>query len=166
VSGGTGQQPSRLLAGVPAGEGSETTGRGWYGQVTKKEPAGRGIGSRSFPSYRGSKGTPPSGPCGGKGKPVDRTVGGTHGGCTETQNRVNETTTDSKTGRREMLRQRVNDGDRLAKLSTEEPDALIAHVRICGGPARVTSRSLPDQCYIRPSAALMRPTALLTVLYG
>jgi hypothetical protein len=50
----------------------------------------RARGSRSFPS----------GPWGGKGKPVDRTVGGTQGGCTGTRNRVNETPTDSKTGRR------------------------------------------------------------------
>jgi hypothetical protein len=64
-----------------------------------------------------------------------------------------------------MLRQRVNDGDRLAKLSTEEPDALIAHVRICGESARVTSPVYPTnntpRIGVSYSACL---TARLTVL--
>src|SRR5207244_4051269 len=40
----------------------------------------------------------PRGPGGGKGAPSHRTVGGKHGGCSGTRNRVNATTTDSGTG--------------------------------------------------------------------
>jgi hypothetical protein len=32
---------------------------------------------------------------------------------------------------------------RLAKLFLEEPDALIGHVRVCGGSGRVTARFYP-----------------------
>jgi hypothetical protein len=34
---------------------------------------------------------------------------------------------------------------RLAKLFPEEPDALIGHVRVCGGSGRVTARFYPAE---------------------
>ena len=44
------------------------------------------------------RGNHPEGPRGEKGTPCHDTVGGKHGGCIETQNRGDETTTDRKTG--------------------------------------------------------------------
>src|SRR5208282_2325400 len=45
-------------------------------------------------------GEPPEGPRGEKGTPCHDTVGGKHGGCIETLNRANKTTTDRGVGTR------------------------------------------------------------------
>src|SRR5271157_3309772 len=47
-------------------------------------------------------GEPPEGPRGEKGTPCHDTVGGTHGGCIETHNRVQEPTTVAASGTRRI----------------------------------------------------------------
>ena len=61
--------------------------------------------------------------------PCHGTVRGTDGGDTGPRDHLHETTTDSRSG--------------LANPWHEEPDARIAHVRICGSPGRATARGHP-----------------------
>ena len=49
---------------------------------------------------------------------------------------------------------------RLAKLFLEEPDALIGHVRVCGGSGRATARFYPASSGVN-GAALANRGALL-----
>jgi hypothetical protein len=57
-----------------------------------------GGGESERPIVSSKRGNHLEGPRGEKGTPCHDTVGGKHGGCIETQNRDNETTTDHKTG--------------------------------------------------------------------
>ena len=70
----------------------------WYRQAkaTKRgETGGRESERLIVPTRRGNW---TDGPRGGKGAPFQGTVGGNHGGCSETRVRVTATTTDSKDG--------------------------------------------------------------------
>ena len=71
------------------------------------------------------------------------TVGGHDGENTESRYRLTETATDSEAG---QLGHRVRDGIfcRVAKPCLEEPDASIAHVRICRGAWAGNRPGLPD----------------------
>ena len=62
----------------------------------------------------------------GSGTSGDKPAGGAHGGGIELQFRVNVTPVDSENGFAAV--------DCEAKVSLEEPDAVILHVRICGSP--------------------------------
>jgi hypothetical protein len=45
----------------------------------------------------------------------------------------------------------------LAKLFPEEPDALIGHVRVCGGSGRATARFYPAGARVNVSAVKKSP---------
>ncbi len=82
----------------------------WYPRNSYVSPEFYGIGSRvtervekdggesECPIVSLKRGNHPEGPRGEKGTPCHDTVGGTHGGCIETLNRANNTTTGHKTG--------------------------------------------------------------------
>src|SRR5262249_25570500 len=73
------------------------------GTAKRREPsdAERAAGSRSASHYRGSGGTKPEGPRGGKEAPEHGTVRGKYGGDIELHDRINETRADSKAGARD-----------------------------------------------------------------
>src|SRR5262245_57455235 len=71
--------------------------QGWYRQ-TKATKCGETGGRESErPVVPRKPGNHSEGPGGGKRAPCHETVGGKHGGCIETRNRVHKTTTDRTT---------------------------------------------------------------------
>src|SRR5262249_28374655 len=87
------------VAPYPAGANSRRSD----GTAKRREPsdAERAAGSRSASHYRGSGGTKPEGPRGGKEAPEHGTVRGKYGGDIELHDRINETRADSKAGARD-----------------------------------------------------------------
>src|SRR5271157_3718887 len=92
----TGTDNSQAPGGTPTTEGSKPRAKRWYRLVKKSNGSRRTAGSRSVHSIV-EAGEPPEGPRGEKGTPCHDTVGGKHGGCIETLNRANKTTTDRGT---------------------------------------------------------------------
>src|SRR5271157_79225 len=83
--------------GTPTTEGSETRATRWYRLVKHSKRAETGGGESERPIVSLKRGNHSEGPRGEKGTPCHDTVGGTHGGCMETLNRSNKTTTDRGT---------------------------------------------------------------------
>src|SRR5271157_2778837 len=95
---------SDLLApgGAPTTEGSKPRAKRWYRLVKNPKRAEMGGGESERPVVSLKRGNHPEGPRGEKGTPCHDTVGGTHGGCIETHNRVQEPTTVAESGTRRI----------------------------------------------------------------
>src|SRR5271166_6977075 len=77
--------------------GEQTTGDTMVSAREEIERVETDGGESERPIVSPKRGNHPEGPCGEKGTPCHDTVGGKHGGCIETQNRANKTTTDRGT---------------------------------------------------------------------
>ena len=91
----TGTDNSLAPGGTPTIEGSKPRATRWYRLVQTNRDERRGVGASHSIVEAGE---PPEGPRGEKGTPCHDTVGGKHGGCIETLNRANKTTTDRGVG--------------------------------------------------------------------
>ena len=107
----------------------------WYSWPTTRRPAGRGSGVGV------SHSSDEAGERACRADPVERracrwagAAGGIHGGYSVTRFNVS-------TQRWQIARRHEGFALQRRSLSVEEPDALIGHVRFCGGPSRVTARS-------------------------
>ena len=91
------QISSRTLL-TPTTEGSEPRAKTMVSarEEFERVETGGGESERSVVSLK--RGNHPEGPRGEKGTPCHDTVGGKHGGCIETLNRVHETTTVAESG--------------------------------------------------------------------
>ena len=96
----TGTHNSLAPGGTPTTEGSENTGETVVSAREEFERAEKDGGESERPIVSSKRGNHPEGPRGEKGTPCHDTVGGTHGGCIETHNRVQEPTTVAESGTR------------------------------------------------------------------
>ena len=80
--------------------GEQTTGDTMVSAREEFERVEMGGGESERPIVSLKRGNHPEGPRGEKGTPCHDTVGGKHGGCIETHNRVHETTTVAASGTR------------------------------------------------------------------
>ena len=100
--GETGTDNSLAPGGTPTTEGSEPRAKTMVSAREDIERVETGGGESERPVVSLKRGNHPEGPRGEKGTPCHDTVGGKHGGCIETLNRVHETTTVAESGTRRI----------------------------------------------------------------
>src|SRR5437667_211185 len=92
----------RILGSTPPASGltgvTNTDARGGLRRAKETKYDGKGVRESEHSIVPRKRGNVASEPRGGKGVPSHGTVGGKHAGCVGTRSRVNETTTDSRTG--------------------------------------------------------------------
>ena len=98
--GETGTDNSLAPGGTPTTAGSEPRAKTMVSAREDIERVETGGGESERPVVSLKWGNHPEGPRGEKGTPCHDTVGGKHGGCIETHNRVHEPTTVAESGTR------------------------------------------------------------------
>jgi hypothetical protein len=96
----TGTDNSQAPGGTPTTEGSKPRAKTMVSAREDIERVETDGGESERPIVSWKRGNHPEGPRGEKGTPCHDTVGGTHGGCIETHNRVQEPTTVAESGTR------------------------------------------------------------------
>ena len=89
----TGTDNSQAPGGTPTTEGSKPRAKTVVSARESFERVETDVGESERPIVSLKRGNHPEGPRGEKGTPCHDTVGGKHGGCIETHNRVQEPTT-------------------------------------------------------------------------
>src|SRR5271157_3284627 len=96
----TGTDNSLAPGGTPTTEGSKPRAKTMVSAREELERVEKDGGESERPIVSLKRGNHPEGPRGEKGTSCHDTVGGKHGGCIETHNRVHETTTVAASGTR------------------------------------------------------------------